>query len=159
MISSDCAWKVSPAGVIQKLHDFTFAEGGHPYGRLTLSADHSRFLGVTRFFGPFGNGSIYQYAGGVFTVLAGFAGNIGYPSPVALGADGVTFYGVEGVESRSTARLFAIDPDGTGRIVKRFDGWEPAPAALLLAPDGSLLGASEIGGKFKLGKIVQVSGY
>ena len=89
-------FKMTPAGQLTVLHNFTNIDGNHPYGPIIQASD-GNFYGTTRYGGSSGEGVVYKItpAGG-YSVLFNFNGTSGtgvYPTAGLVQATDGKFYG------------------------------------------------------------------
>lgn len=159
-------FRMTPAGVVTTLHDFTGGEdGGSPNATLVLSVD-GRFFGGTSSGGTDGLGTLFAMTpNGDFTTLYAFHGGDGTGpagglvqgtdsvplgghvrpqnhDPANSGAD--SFYGVSGGGYQGYGTLFRLSARGVMMTLHLFtpaDGTMPVSAPIL-GDDGRLYGTT-----------------
>lgn len=157
------AFRLSPDGTFDILHEFTGSDGENPFGRLIQGSD-GNFYGTTISGGASDLGTIFRLApDGTFTLLHSFgaAGDSDSPFAGLTQARDGTLYGttcsdvVGGFDA-----VFAITPAGAYRIVYQFsgdaDGYCPH-GELFEANDGLLYGTTLRGGAHGAGTAFSVS--
>ena len=168
LLSTTFGLTQSPATAsgIQKLADFSYADGRYPFSGLTWGGD-GLFYGTTSSGGSFGlngAGTIFSFnpANNALTKLADFDGFNGARSEASLtlGSDGL-FYGTAsgggslgGDFGRGT--IFSFDPTSNALTkLAEFDDSNGAlpSASLTLSPDGLFYGTTSGGGSFGSGTI------
>jgi uncharacterized repeat protein (TIGR03803 family) len=150
-------FKVSAAGALTKLHDFTYAtDGALPYAPLLQGTD-GNFYGTTSSGGPgsSGLGTIFKLTPtGTLTTIYSFDtihGGVPFGGLVE-GKDG-NFYGntyTGGIHNcfNPCGTVFQVTPGGSITVLHKFiltDGGAPS-AGLILASDGNFYGTTTIGG-------------
>jgi len=149
--SSGSVYKMTPAGVVTPLHQFTGGpDGAFPYAGLTLGID-GKFYGTTQAGGGNGYGTVFQItSNGVLITLVsfGYTNGANPDAGVIQGRDGnlygATFQGGE----RGYGTVFKVTTNGTLTTLASFDyqnGANPV-ATLVLGTDGNFYGATAIGG-------------
>ena len=152
-------FKVTPAGVLTTLVNFTGPSGANPgnapQGPMVQGAD-GNFYGTTSAGGVNGIGSVLKMTpAGVLTQLASFTGNTGNmpgTSPfigVVPGGDG-HFYGTTNTGGTyGFGTIFRVASDGSVASLYSFtgrdDGMQPRNGGLVLAADGRLHGGNSTG--------------
>ncbi len=152
-------FRVTPAGVVSTVHDFTQAEGSYLLAALTEGTDGFLY-GTASQGGAYGNGTVFRMTkDGVVTVLHNFTGSDGGDpaSKLVLGADGY-FYGTTlqgGTTNNGT--VYRLDPtalagsiqfsstvygvsEGAGSVavtVRRVGGTAGAVSASYVTADGT----------------------
>ncbi len=157
------AFKITPAGVLTKLHDFGVPGAYFPIAGLVLGTNGNLY-GVTENGGPGDGGTFYRLTpSGVFTTLYSFcsapqcADGESPTNALIQGTDG-NFYGTTrdgGAINGNfvgTGIVFKISPSGIFTTLHTFcsasgctDGAYPA-AALFQATDGNFYGSTSHGG-------------
>jgi uncharacterized repeat protein (TIGR03803 family) len=149
--SSGSVYRMTPAGAVTALHDFTgSSDGALPYAGLFLGRD-GNFYGTTLQGGKDGYGTLFRISiNGALTTLISFDYTNGaYPQAgVMEGGDG-SFYGTTlagGTNSFGT--VFSLSTNGVLTTLCSFNnsnGSGPA-AALIQGTDGNLYGTTSSGG-------------
>ena len=159
--SHGTVFKITPAGVVTNLHDFSGTDGIYPVAGLLLGKD-GNFYGTTSAGGATyvdgntpGNGTVFRITpAGVLTTLHSFTG---YPADgqgprgtLIQGSDG-NFYGT--TEEGGTAgggTVFQMTPAGVLTILcslgNGYDGAQP-DAGVIQGSDGNLYGTTRLGGQ------------
>ncbi len=139
-------FKITPAGAITTLYNFSGLDGSTPFGGLTLGTD-GNFYGTTRDGGLNSLGTIFKITpAGVLTTLHSFNSSDGaYPySPPIPGKNG-SYYGVTRDSNLSVGAGYSITSGGTFKLLTTsIPGLAYAP--LILASDGNFYGTSQNGG-------------
>ncbi len=166
-------FKITPAGVVTSLVDFTgttgSALGRQPHADLLLASD-GNFYGTTKFGGVSDFGTVFKLTpAGVFTTLAVFNGTTGnkgaQPLPELVeGADG-QLYGTTSLGGNANiGTIFKIaKTGGTLTTLINFAGNTTAPVGngpagkLLLANDGNFYGITGSGGASGFGTIFKMT--
>jgi uncharacterized repeat protein (TIGR03803 family) len=147
-------YKVAPDGTVTYLHDFQFAEGGHPFGELVADKDGNLY-GTTLF-----NGGVYKLTpDGTFSTLYDFTGGGDGAAPwagVIFDADG-NMYGTNsaGGLNCNCGTVFKLAPDGTETTLYSFEnatGSAPK-ASLIMDRRGNLYGTASQGGANGFGSV------
>ncbi len=105
-------FKMTPAGQLTVLHNFTNIDGNHPYGPIIQASD-GNFYGTTRFGGSSGYGVVYKITpAGKYTVLHNFTfvDGAGPVAGLVQATDG-KFYGATWAGS-SGGKLYRITSAG-----------------------------------------------
>ncbi|MFZ0313695.1 MAG: choice-of-anchor tandem repeat GloVer-containing protein [Candidatus Korobacteraceae bacterium] len=174
-------FKITPAGVLTTLHDFTEADGSVPSNGLVQATD-GNFYGTTAYGGPNTTcpnsdlntcGTIFKITpSGALTMLYNFAGTDGAtPQSALIQATDGNFYGTTtygGNNNEGTA--FKITPGGTLTTLYSFcseancpDGEQPV-GGLVQANNGQLFGTTSGGGElgcnspYGCGTVFELSG-
>ncbi|MDE0595317.1 MAG: hypothetical protein OSB65_08725 [Roseibacillus sp.] len=169
------AFKITPAGVLTTLVEFTGTEGPNlgctGSAAMVLGSD-GNFYGTTDFGGADNEGSVFKMTPeGVLTTLVEFSGNgaadVGREPRGALvlgsGGDfyGTTTYG--GFGSNDVGTVFKVTPEGALTTLVDFAtrggggvGASPA-AALVLGSDGNFYGTTEYDGATDSGTIFKMT--
>ncbi|MGA2135796.1 MAG: Ig-like domain repeat protein [Bryobacteraceae bacterium] len=169
-------FRITPAGTLTTLHNFTGPDGSVPEAALTLGPD-GNFYGTTSAvdLAPalqpcmYDCGTVFQItSSGTLTSLYSFSGPDGaFPAaPLTLGNDG-NFYGTtSGVSSSDVSQcvytcgtVFKITPTGSLTNLYAFTGPDGANpfGALLLGSNGNFYGTTEFGGVNGLGTIFEMT--
>jgi uncharacterized repeat protein (TIGR03803 family) len=154
------AFVITPSGTLTVLYSFcslsACADGGHPYGGLTLGTD-GNFYGTTSGGGntdnAYGDGVVFKMTpAGSLTVLHDFSaateGNFPYSPPVEA-LDG-NFYGTTSAGgSGGCGTIYKVTPSGNFTVLHTFpnsstDGCAPR-SSLALGTDGNLYGTASYG--------------
>lgn len=144
-------FKVTAAGALTKLYDFTPASGFYPQRQLSLGSD-GRLYGALQYGpGALANGAIFSIGrdGGGYSVLHQFSGSDGSAPSGALLELGGVFYGVTGGGGpKGAGTLFRMTASGTVATLYSFNGGDGSgPVGPLVAgPDGLLYGLTSGGG-------------
>ena len=162
-------FKMTPAGVLTTLVEFSGSKGDNPQAALVQGSD-GNFYGTTAKGGATDHGTIFKMTpAGVLTTLLEFTGakgpNLGNsPQTVlVLGSDG-NFYGTTargGAGDEGT--IFKMTPAGVLTTLVEFGGSEGDNngsyplAALAQGSDGSLYGTTSAGGAGDEGTIFKIS--
>jgi uncharacterized repeat protein (TIGR03803 family) len=154
-------FKLTPAGVLTALHNFTGAsDGSHPYGAPIESAS-GIFYGTTS-SATVADSTVYSVtSAGVFTTLHTFTGPDGQNivAPLVQGTDG-NFYGdtVAGGTSNDGV-IFKMSPSGTVTVLHNFAGTDGSNGSfpLIQASDGNLYGSAYSGGSSGAGVIFKIT--
>ena len=156
---SGTVFRVSSAGVYEKLASFAFPGGQNPTG-LTLGADGS-FYGTTTYGSVSGSGTTFRFdPPSTLTTLHEFTGADGSgPSGALLQRANGDFYGLtRGGGDSFQGTVFRMTPAGTVSTLRSFagtDGSSPVDG-LVDAPDGNLYGVTNSGGDEFQGVIFRV---
>ncbi len=161
-------FKMTPAGVLTRLHVFGGTDGGHPSAALVQASD-GNFYGTTYWGGNLahgggsGLGAVFKITpAGVFTPLYAFSGTDGGHPDAGLvqGSDG-TFYGTTYYGGDLAAPLgggnglgtvFSITTNGQFTLMVAFNGDNGGnpDAGLVKASDGNFYGTTYWGGDLTL---------
>ncbi len=157
---SGTVYKVTPAGVLTVLHNFTRSggEGGNPYEAL-LEASDGNFYGTTWDGGSFDHGTIFKITpGGTFTTLYQFCLSDPATCPDGYNPQGALMQGADGALYGTTTRggntvcfineyqgcgtIFRIGTTGAFTQLHRFDGSDGAGPTwrLTQGTDGNFYG-------------------
>jgi uncharacterized repeat protein (TIGR03803 family) len=133
-------FKMTPAGSVTKIHDFSETEGYNPNSPLALGSD-GNFYGTTFLGGSARDGVIFRVTpAGVVSTLHPFDGSTA-SSPVQglfLGADG-NFYGTTAGSIVGT--IFRVTPAGQFTTLHTFDYPDPTlPTIVASGTDGAVYG-------------------
>jgi len=144
-------FKVTAAGVLTTLHEFSVSDGIYPSGSLLQGTD-GYLYGTTLYGGTYNYGTVFEITtSGSLTTLYSFCAS-DYPcadgySPsggLAQGTDG-NFYGAtESGGANYSGTLFSITPAGSLATLHTFngsDGWGPAVSPVQ-GTDGSFYGTT-----------------
>ena len=154
-------FRMTPAGSLTNLHDFSYTDGGYPSSVLIETANGG-FYGTTENGGPTGWGTVFKITpeGKLTTVYAfnGLDGGVPVPGLVQ-DADGslygTTYYG----GTNYSGSVFRIADGGTLTNLYSFtagdDGGNPY-GGLLLASDGNFYGTTQNGGTYAVGTVFRV---
>jgi uncharacterized repeat protein (TIGR03803 family) len=151
-------YRITPAGVYDTLHTFTFDEGANPYSPVVQGAD-GNFYGTT-LFGR--KGSVFKMApSGALTTLHFFTGADGDTpwAGLARGDDGY-FYGTTAFGgANGYGTVFRINGAGDFATVHSFERFEGATSIskLIRSVDGHFYGMTPGGGANGFGTIYRVS--
>lgn len=159
-------FKITPAGALTVVHDFSGTDGATPATGLIAGAD-GNFYGTDNGFSPNYGSTGLEIAGGIFkmtpsgavTVLGSVSssfvlvGNGLSPvSGLVAGPDG-NFYGAtqiayNGACTQNCGTVFKVTPGGALTTLHSFDSSEGAAgfSALTLGPDGNFYGEALAGG-------------
>lgn len=155
-------FKVSPAGGLTVLHNFTgLSEGNTPYGGLTLGAD-GNFYGAASGGGTC-CGTIFKITPkGVLTVLHTFGTDGAEPlAPPIQGSDG-NFYGTTagGVVGAPFGTVYKISSSGKFKLLHLFadatEGGYPF-APLVQGTDRNFYGTTTVGGTHSGGTVFKIT--
>lgn len=161
-------FKVSTAGDLTILANFTSTTGGVPYGGLTLGSD-GNFYGTTSFLGAGSCGTVFKMsAEGALTAIYSFTRGAwdggaytnadgGDPyAGLALGPDGCFYGATTDRGPNRTGTLFKITTSGALTTLYAFDPLTGTPSTnvsganpygrLTLAKDGCFYGTTYLGG-------------
>jgi uncharacterized repeat protein (TIGR03803 family) len=142
-------FRMSPAGSLTTIHNFTFTDGEFPSGALVLEADGTLY-GTTQSGGASGVGTIYKLSPSGLTTLYSFTSADG-GQPVAgliRGRHG-HFYGTTysgGAYARGS--IFEVTPQGVLTTLHSFHSSDGSRiyGGLVQAPNGDLYGTASKGG-------------
>ncbi len=153
-------FKMTPAGAVTTLHNFSGTDGQNPDGGLILGTD-GNFYGTTRFGGASNLGTVFKITpAGVLTTLHSFSGSDGSePRPgLVQGKNGI-FYGTTcGFNSPWTA--YSITASGVFKTINSTSNVQIAAcssAPLLLGNDGNLYGTTMAGGVTEQGTVFRLT--
>lgn len=154
-------FKITPAGVLTNLVNFTGTNGSAPIGGLIQGTD-GNFYGGTRFGGTTNEGVLFKMTpAGVLTVLHNCAGATGSQpiSGLLQGSDG-NFYGstfAGGVSSIGV--FFKMTSTGDFTTLLSFNGPIGANAygSLAQGTDGNFYGSTYGGGDFSNGTVYRIT--
>ena len=155
--STGYIYRVTPAGVLTKVHDFpakTFT--GH-FAAPLLEAGDGNLYGAIPTGGANGTGAIYQVSlGGEYTLLYSFPkGKLGGPTALIEGSDGNLYGATLGdVKNGGYSQLFRVDKTGQYSLVysmeaQRTDG--ACQCSLVQGSDGLIYGSAVAGGVYGAG--------
>jgi uncharacterized repeat protein (TIGR03803 family) len=149
--------RVSPAGVVEVVHQFTSTEGSAPKGQMTLGSDGSLYGALSK-GAPGGLGAVFKASlDGVVSVLHR---GIKAPQSLLVESPAGTFYGLAAAGGRDNqGSVFRLDPDGTLTTLHTFhtsDGSAPS-GGLAMGPDGNLYGVTGGSGHSNAGTIFRVT--
>ena len=156
-VGQGAAFKISPAGALGKIFDFTSSGGTNPYAGLTLGTD-GNFYGATKVGGTFSSGTLFKLtSSGTLTTLYTF-GTCAYPclegvyprSPPIEGTDR-NYYGTapNTITGSNDGVVYKLTSAGKYTTIYAFDGthgYNPE-APLMQGTDGNLYGTTALGGK------------
>jgi len=149
-------FKITPAGVLTTLYNFSGADGWNPVGGLAVGQD-GNFYGATRIGGANNIGTIFKITStGHFTLLHSFGPGEG-SNPVGtltLGRNG-NFYGTTCSQYGPWVG-FEVTPSGTFRALTGFI--PPCPyGGMILGNDGNFYGTSQVGGTTYQGTVFRMT--
>ena len=154
-------FKMSPAGVVMTLYNFSGLDGQNPNGGLVLGTD-GNFYGTTRFGGTNNLGTVFKITpGGTLTTIHSFSGTDGSePRPGLVQGKSGTFYGTTcGFNAPWTA--YSVTSSGKLKTIisTATNGTFSAVcfAPLTLGADGNLYGAANSGGPSQQGMVFRLS--
>lgn len=153
-------FKMTPAGIVTTLHNFSGTDGQNPDGGLILGTD-GNFYGTTRFGGANNFGTVFKITpAGVLTTLHSFSGTDGSePRPGLVQGKGTIFYGTTcGFNPPWTA--YSITSSGTFKTINSTSDISIAAcssAPLLLGNDGNLYGTTMSGGTTQQGTVFRMT--
>ena len=157
-------FKVTAAGALTILYNFSGMDGELPYGALVEGVDGS-YYGTTQFGGDIGSGygTVFKITpSGTLTSLHSFDHTTDGYEPfagVALTSTG-EFYGTTaGGPGADFGTVFKISSTGAYALLHTFvdsDGWEPE-GVLLEAASGKLYGTTVRGGAEGLGEVFTIT--
>src|SRR5215831_4589065 len=150
-------FKITPKGVLTKLHSFHFTDGAQPYAGL-IQTTNGNFYGTTSGGGTgsacvLGCGTVFKITPeGVLTTLHNFDFTDGaIPLGGLIQATDGNFYGAtinggKGSACGGCGTVFKITPEGVLTTLHNFDGTDGANplGALLQATDGDFYGATVV---------------
>jgi uncharacterized repeat protein (TIGR03803 family) len=147
-------FKVTPAGALTTLYDFSGTDGAAPFGALVQSAD-GNFYGTTQAGGTNNAGTVFKITPqGALTVLHSFETTENYDAPNGLvqGTDG-NFYGT------TSNTVFKVTPAGMLTTLHTFNGTDgqQSRAGLVQASDGNFYGTTEYGGSHGDGTVFKIT--
>jgi uncharacterized repeat protein (TIGR03803 family) len=154
-------FKLTPAGVLTALHNFTGAsDGSHPYGA-PIQAASGIFYGTTSSATVADSTAYSVTSAGVFTTLHTFTGTDGQSivAPLVQGADG-NFYGDSTAGGTSNnGVIFKMTPAGLVTVLHNFAGTDGSNGSfpLIQAADGNFYGSTYSGGIFGAGVIFKIT--
>jgi uncharacterized repeat protein (TIGR03803 family) len=154
-------FRITPAGAITTLFNFSFTTGSDPYSGL-VQATNGYFYGTTQSGGTNNQGTVFKInSSGTFTVLRNFDGTDGAgPTGTLIETPDGNLYGTTasgGPANHGT--VFQITHGGTVTSLYSFhktDGGEPV-AGLIQATDGNLYGTTSVGGSSNQGTIFSIT--
>src|SRR5713101_1933276 len=153
-------FKLTPAGVLTALHNFTGAgDGSHPYGA-PIQATNGTLYGTTS--SAANNSTAYSVtSAGVFTTLHTFTGTDGQTvyAPLVQGTDG-NFYGDTAAGGTSNnGVIFKMTSSGTVTVLHNFTGTDGSNGSfpLIQASDGNFYGSTYAGGTAGAGVIFKIT--
>ncbi len=158
-------FKMTPAGVLTTLVEFTYSNGAYPSGGVVEGSD-GNFYGTTSQGGASDYGTVFKMTpAGVLTTLVGFTGSGGsnkgaYPQAgLVQGSDGI-FYGTTEYGGASDyGTVFKITSAGLLTTLVEFEvnnGSRPV-AGFVQGSDGSFYGTTSSGGAFGLGTVFKMT--
>src|SRR5690349_10009808 len=154
-------FKVTPAGVLTTLHNFSGPDGQNPRSGLVIGTD-GNFYGTTRFGGTNNLGTVFKITpGGTLTTIHSFSGTDGSePRPGLVQGKNGSFYGTTcGFNGPWTA--YSITSSGKLKTIisTSTNGTFSAVcfASLTLGADGNLYGAANAGGPTQQGMVFRLS--
>jgi uncharacterized repeat protein (TIGR03803 family) len=162
-------FKITPAGNLTKLYDFTGGDdGGSPQGGLTLGTD-GNFYGTTLLDGSGNAGTVFKITpSGTLITLHSFTGGTdgGYPYAQPVEGNDGNFYGT----TASGGNLNLNDGDGCGTVYKvspsgefitiydfDFTHGDSPVTPLVLGTDGNFYGTATLGGTGDNGVVFKLS--
>lgn len=160
-------WKVTPAGVLTTLYNFTGTPDGCNPDTAPVQAPSGIFYGTTPLNcnGGSNDGIIYSItASGTYKVLHTFSGADGATpvAPLTVGPDGNLYGGTQGGGTNSFGVLFRITPAGTYTVLHNFAGTagsdgQDVESGMIVGSDGNLYGVTYRGGTGTIGVIFKLS--
>ena len=154
-------FKMTPAGTLTTLHNFTSTDGAAPSG-LMVQASNGAFYGTTELGGKSTDGTVFQITpAGTLTTLHSFDISDGRePSGALVQATNGKLYGttdLNGLYSNGT--VFQITPAGALTTLHDFDlsDGSDVAAGLVQASNGSLYGTTVSGGVGFVGTIFSIT--
>lgn len=155
-------FKLTKAGQLTKLADFTGTNGSTPHAGLTKGSD-GNFYGATAFGGTFDCGVFFKVAAnGTYSAIASFDPTIGIqPEGRPIEVSG-TLYGVTNLGTTGTGSIYEITPgDLTPALAKVVElipeSGRTAFGGLILGDDNALYGVTSRGGGGDAGAIFKVT--
>ena len=154
-------FRLTPAGKVTVLHNFSGADGTVPHGGLTLGTDGSLY-GTTSSGGTNNLGIVFKInTSGNFTVLHNFMDAGDGLNPLAVptqGTDG-NFYGTVG-QTFGPWSMYKITP--SGKLTTVFTATSSienghTPGTLVLGTDGNFYGATQFGGTEDRGTVFKIT--
>jgi uncharacterized repeat protein (TIGR03803 family) len=142
-------FKMTPAGVVTTIYNFSGRDGQNPHGGLILAPD-GNFYGTTRFGGTSNLGTVFKITpAGTLTTLHSFSGSDGSePRPGLVQGKNGSFYGTTcGFNPPWTA--YSITSSGRFKTINSTNDVRVAACSggpLILGNDGSLYGTAMAGG-------------
>ena len=162
-------FRMTPAGVITTLHEFSGPDGVAPIAALVEGTDGD-FYGVTNTGGAHGIGTVFKITStGIFTSMHSFSGNDGSMPQFDrwIQASDGTFYGTTtrgGTKNLGTVFTFdpTANPDEASTVstVHSFAGGEGGSwpfAGVMEASDGNFYGTTAIGGTGGVGTVFKMT--
>jgi uncharacterized repeat protein (TIGR03803 family) len=167
-------FRITPAGSVTVLANFSGTTGGDPRGELAFGPDGNLY-GTTSFAGPNGSGTVFRVTtNGVLTIPYSFSRifsntNADGAQPYAgltIGPDGCLYGATSRGGSGGSGTLFRMTTNGLLTTIFSFEpmtvggvntnGGKPY-GRLTLGPDGNLYGTTYIGGSNSDGTIFRVT--
>lgn len=155
-------FKITPAGTLTTLYNFSGADGSNPWGTLAVGTD-GNFYGTTSLGGAFSQGTVFQITpAGSLKTIHSFNGADGQGplDGLALGADG-NFYGdaQTGGSGILFGTIFKITTGGIFTVLHNFMGTDGAfpYAGLTQGADGNLYGTTSGGGQDAAGTVFKLN--
>ena len=164
--SCGTVFKITPTGTVTTLHEFDFADGGHPEAGL-LQTTNGDFYGTTAVGGSSGNGTIFKItrAGGLTTIYE-FQDSTDGASPLGalVQAGNGVFYGttsVGGGNPCACGTVFKVTSAGMLTTLHAFVGGGTEgnypEAGLVQGTDGNFYGTTANGGTNGYGTVFKIT--
>jgi uncharacterized repeat protein (TIGR03803 family) len=158
--STGTFFKVSPAGTLTTLYNFSGLHGQNPSSGVILGTD-GNFYGTTEFGGSNNYGTVFKITSdGVLTTLWNFtsSSNSNPTAPLVQATNG-DFYGTTTDGDAGYGSIFRITPEGALIYAHTFDGADgrTGGGALIQAADGNLYGTTAGGGVYSFGTIFKMT--
>ena len=155
--SMGTVFKMTPAGVVTTIYNFSGLDGQNPDGGLTLGPD-GYFYGTTERGGADNMGTIFKISStGALTTLHSFTNTGDGYTPrgaPALGRDGNLY----GTTCSQYGPWFGYSITTTGVFTELTEGIPPCPfGGLTLGSDGNFYGSSQVGGLTYQGTVFRMT--
>ncbi len=149
-------FKITPAGKLTPIYDFSVSDGYRPYAALVLGTD-GNFYGTTQYYGSNEYGSVFKITpAGSLSTLHQFSSSDGYfPTVLVQSPSDGNFYGLTTGDGPGTnctglpgcGTIFKITPEGALTTLHTFDGTDGEyPNSLVQGTDGNFYGTTLYGG-------------